>query len=52
MKKKIFLVMFLILIAGVSAKSGQMKLLAVSNAEKDPRGSIANLYLEIHNFYG
>ncbi len=47
MKKILFVVLILLTIPFITAKSGSMKLLAVSNLEENPRGSLADLYLEI-----
>jgi len=44
--KYIYSTMFLLLLFCASAKTGQMKLLAVSNVEDNPQGSIADLQLE------
>lgn len=51
-KSVVFVVMLILLISFVSAKSGNMKLLAVSNVESNPTGSVANLKLEIEEGSG
>ncbi|NTV24100.1 MAG: hypothetical protein HGA85_07070, partial [Nanoarchaeota archaeon] len=47
MMKKVVLLLLLLLVFQAHAKSGSMKLLAVSNGDTDPKGSIADLELEI-----
>ena len=47
MKKIFVLILFLLLIPAAFAKSGSLKLLAVSNVETSPIGSVASLDLEI-----
>jgi uncharacterized protein len=46
--KKIFLIIILIILAPFAfANSGNMKLMAVTRPDENPRGSMANMYLEI-----
>ena len=55
MKNRVLLVLLILLIipAAVSSKSGEMKLLAVSNVDTDhPEGSVATLKLEIEEGSG
>ena len=47
MWKKVIVILFILLLPTAFAKSGSMKLLAVSNEDINPRGSLADLYLEI-----
>ena len=53
--RKIVLIVFLLfltIISVISAKSGSIKLLAVSNLETNPRGSVADLFLEVDEGQG
>ena len=54
MKKHMLVCMVFIflLVPNAFAKSGSMKLLAVSNSEDNPVGSTANLFLEVHEGSG
>ncbi len=51
MKKYLFLIM-LLLIPAAFANSGSMRLMAVTNPDDNPRGSVANMYLEIEEGSG
>lgn len=54
MKKRIVLLLLMafVLLQAAYAKSGSMKLLAVSGSEENPQGSIANIFLEIKDGSG
>ncbi|MBT4272223.1 hypothetical protein HN789_07550 [archaeon] len=52
MKKLCFMIFVLILFPVVLANSGSMKLMAVTNPDDNPRGSVANMFLEIEEGTG
>ncbi len=51
-KRLLFVIILILLLPQVLSKSGHMKLLAVSNLETNPKGSAADLFLEVNEGQG